>query len=180
MAKLPYMAPAQLISLRNKAGHKLSVGDTLSFHEGDISMEGHPTFGLIPVLTVLSVKDDGRLGDSSFTCACGEEVVVHPGDVFQKRRCPKCQKTHQGKAKRGIRTPEDEVKAAAEKDAKKAAKEAEKATKKYEDAIAKAKKAAEDAEARLAKLQEDAEAKRKLIEDEAARQGVAVSDNAVV
>jgi hypothetical protein len=182
MAQLPYMTPAALVSLRAKAGRPLTVGSVLDFHAGDeITMAPHPTFGAIPQILVTSLTEDGRFAGGEFACTspeCDETVHVHPGDVFQKRRCPKCQKTHQGKAKRGIRSPEDEVRAAAEKDAKKATKEAERATKKYEDALAKAKKAADDAQARLDKLQAEAAEKARLIADEAARQGVAVSPNA--
>jgi hypothetical protein len=182
MAQLPYMTPASLILLRAKAGRKLAIGDVLDFHAGDeITMAPHPTFGAIPQILVTNLTEDGRFAGGEFTCTqdgCNEVVHVHPGDVFQKRRCPQCQKTHQGKAKRGIRTPEDEVRAAAEKEAKKAEKAAAKAKSDYEAAVAKAEKAKKDAEERLAKLQAEAQAHAQLIADEAARQGVPVSPNA--
>lgn len=182
MAQLPYMAPAALISLRNKAGRKIEVGATLDFHSGDeIAMAPHPVFGAIPLITVTQVTEDGRFSGGEFVCTspeCDEIVHVHPGDVFQKRRCPKCQKTHQGKAKRGIKSPEDEARVAAEKEQAKAQKEAERAAKKYEDALAKAEKTAKDAQARLDKLMKEKEEKAKLIADEAARQGAEISPNA--
>lgn len=182
MAQLPYMTPASLISLRAKAGRKLSVGDVLDLHAGDeIVMAPHPVFGAIPQVLVTQLTEDGRFALGEFTCThpeCNAVVVVHPGDLFQKRRCPKCQKSHQGKAKRGIRTPEDEVAAQAAKEQAKAEKQAAKAKKSFEDALAKAEKAKVDAEARLAKLQADAQARAQLIADEAKRQGVEVSPNA--
>lgn len=181
MAQLPYMTPAALINLRKQGGENLKVGDTLDFHTGTISMAAHPGYGPIPVIRVTEVTEDGRFAGGEFTCTsteCNETVHVHPGDIFQKRRCSKCQKTHQGKAKRGIRNPDDEAKVKAEREAAKLAKQAAKAEKKYQATIEKAQQAAKDAQERLDKLNSEQESRRQLIEEEAKRQGVEVSPNA--
>jgi hypothetical protein len=138
------MTPKELLKLRNQ---KLNVGDTIKWHEGEVTLPVDPVRGAIPDTEVLEVTDKGGLKLGRFKCTkCGGDELVHPGDVFQKRLCGTCKK---GTPK----TEEEKAAKKAEKDAKRAEKEKEKL---------------------LSKIKEN-EQRLVTIKDEAERQNVEVS-----
>ena len=71
-------------------GTKLAVGQVVS--PAGLGWDAHPNFGQIPDFEVTEVNADGNMKLGKFACKCGTEVVVHPGDLFQKRFCAVCKK----------------------------------------------------------------------------------------
>jgi hypothetical protein len=78
------------------ASKSIKVVDGSVLDPEQLGMPEHPTFGKLPVLTVLVANDDNTyfiLG--CIDCACGVKREVHAGDWHQVRGCKTCTKTRQ-------------------------------------------------------------------------------------
>ena len=68
----------------------VAVGEKIDFQA--LGWEPDPRKGPIPVLTVEAVTAAGGISVATFECVgCKAKTHVHPGDIFQKRKCPACQ-----------------------------------------------------------------------------------------
>ena len=148
-----WMSPKLFLASK---GIKITAGMVLDPVE--LGMPVHPTFGPLPVATVITAKDDGSVFlHATIECSeCGEEREIEPGDWFQVRRCSQHQKRAQRKAKKLVKS--DEVLAS-----EKAAREEKQAAKSAEAALAKAQAKVEKLQAAAAKAEADAKAKADLI-----------------
>ena len=166
-----WMSPKLFLASK---GIKITAGMVLDPVE--LGMPEHPTFGPLPVATVIEAKEDGSVFlHATIECSeCGEEREIEPGDWFQVRRCSQHQKRAQRKAKKIAKTPEQLAEEKKVREDKQAAKSAEaqlaKALAKVEALQVKAAKAEEDAAA--------AAARAELIAKVAAEKGVPVSEKA--
>lgn len=135
----------------------VNVGDILD--PVRLGMEPNALYGPLPVVRVTKAEE-GRLIEGIITCqSCPTEFVLHVGDWFQKRRCPKCQKRAQRKNSKPIVTAEEQADREAFKAAAAAIKAQEKAEARDLKIAKKAEKVRAKAEEKAQKIRADAEAK---------------------
>jgi hypothetical protein len=93
LERLAYMPPKELMKLRRAAGMRLDVGMTVDLHDGELAMDHVPAHGPIPHFRIESLTPAGAVDTATIKCqnpACGKAVLVHSGDLFQKRYCKGC------------------------------------------------------------------------------------------
>jgi hypothetical protein len=155
-----FVAPAAFLKSK---GIKLTVGQEVDYTA--MGLAPPPLHGPVPVVTVTAVKEDGSLLTGTIHCGgldapCAELVVVHAGDVFQKRRCTAHQKVFANRRHRPAVDPAVKEAKAAEAKAKAELKVKAAEEKKALAAKAKAEAAEKKAAEKLLKAEVKAAAKK--------------------
>lgn len=149
-----YVTPKQFLQSK---GIKVNVGDILN--PTALGMAPNPTYGTLPTVEVTKA-DEGRFIEGIACCVeCETQVVIHAGDWFQKRRCPKCQKRAQRKAANPGLSDEAKALREANKAATAAIKAGEKAQEKAAKAVKKAETVRAKAELKAQEIRAEAEKK---------------------